>query len=137
MKRVIIGLLLLLACGICIWQAVLLEAEDKKIVTGYTYEGKVLLTNEQYDNFKGIVAQGDVEIRDLEVYSSDKHLVIFTVHTPAYIDNFYGERISTDYTFIHTEAHKNFSLVGVLCGFAGLGLLISLLGKDMKWEGTQ
>lgn len=132
MKRVIIGLLLLLACGICIWQAVLLEAEGKRIVTGYTYEGKVLLTDKQYDNFKGIVAQSDVKIHNLEVYSSDKHLVIFTVHTPAYIDDFYGEKIYTDFILKDAEANKNLSITGILCGFVGIGLLISLAIKDKQ-----
>ncbi|MDD4984306.1 MAG: hypothetical protein PHQ43_00755 [Dehalococcoidales bacterium] len=43
--------------------------DDNPILVGYGYSGKVLLTHDEYEQFKLVVARDDVAINSLEVFN--------------------------------------------------------------------
>ena len=95
MKRVVsIGFLLVIIFLVCL--TVFSNFEDHSTPAMYEYTGKVLLGDEDYKKLKHELAQPEVVIEALDVYSSEEHLVNFQVYVPADVSFSFGE---VDYTF--------------------------------------
>lgn len=93
----------------------------------YRYQGKELMTQEEYTEFKSIVAREDVTIERLSAYSSDSPLVIFNVEVPADVEFTWGEVTYTHYK----HPWRHFSNVAFVLG------LISMVAVFVWWLGTR
>jgi len=94
MKRSIVVLFLLgLIAGLVL--TVFSDHDSHSTPVGYSYSGKVLLNDSDYNELKHLLAQPEVRISTLDVYSSEEHLVNFRVRAPAGIQFDYGEIVYT------------------------------------------
>ena len=94
MKRGIAALLLIgLILGLVL--TVLSDHDGHSTPVEYSYSGKVLLNDSDYNELKHLLAQPEVRISTLDVYSSEEHLVNFRVRAPAGIQFDYGEIVYT------------------------------------------
>lgn len=85
------------------------------------YEGRVLLNQDEYTDFKKSLLDDDVEIKQLDVYGSADVLVIYNIRSPQeHIIPFVGEPKSQGW---HYERSRAMDYVG--CAFLIVGSLVA------------
>jgi len=107
-------------------------AEDTR-VTGYTYDGKALLMQTEYEYFKGVVARDDVIISELAAYNSNPVLVIFQISTPDDVPQFWGNQtVYATYNALQSEQNLYcgwFTFGGLIFALACSSVLLQRTGK--------
>lgn len=109
--------------GACLW----IDAQSSLVESTYVYEGKEIMTEEDYTEFKTVVARKDIDIKTLNTYSSNNPLVIFRVEVPVDLDFKWGEIKFTRYIY-PSDWHILYTFMFWLGGFLGLVLLFTALG---------
>lgn len=77
--------------------AVLSVFDEHSTPLEYSYSGKILLNNTEYDKLKHQLAQPEVRISTLHVFSSEEHLVNFYVIAPVGTQFDYGQVVRTEW----------------------------------------
>lgn len=111
----------LLVVGV-VWEVGLLEVQ---VVDQYYYEGKILMEKVEYTEFKSILAHEDVQIEDLNVYSSDNPLVTFEVWVPVATEFHWGKVTNTRYLYPGRSTQRLFAPVMIF--FSGLIGIVSFV----------
>ena len=116
MKRIVsIGFLLVIIVLVCL--TVFSNFEDHSTPTMYKYTGKVLLEDKDYKKLKYELAQPEVIIEALDVYSSEEHLVNFQVYVPVDVPFSFGV---VDYTFWEHTVVWDLSAVLAIASLIGI-----------------
>ena len=90
-KRIIFYLLLLLIIGGVVWAGNFIWHDEPDEIWR-TYEGRLYLAADEYEQFKQYLADNpEVQIGKLDVYSSPSALIEMKLTAPANIDVPYGE----------------------------------------------